>query len=442
MAWSETKKVLDAVDGISGKVIPLQIKVKAPTGSTVTCHKGSVSFSAAVDSDGFAYFDVPSFGTWILEADRGSEHRESSIDCTEHKQYYKEITYTQIYGISRDVTDSSPAWTRTNSAVGKTAVAYVGTSGGHSDFDSLMPWAGMVKETISSGDVMVKIPKFWYRRYKVGNVEHIEIADGEYEGFEVHPAFLRAGHEYPYIYVGAYKTWDSKSLPGKAPQASITRAQFRTNARNKGTGWSIIDLAAVSAIQMLYLVEYANSNSQLKVGRGYCDGNSAAINTGSCDAMYAAGAHTGRPSGTDGKVDVMYRGIEGFWGNVWEWTDGLNFDGGTYWVCNDITKFADDSTSGYTRLSYSGTTNWSSSYIKTEGLDPNNSWAMMPSEAGSGSDTTFLCDGIWSGTGWRVFVRGGSWDNASIAGLFASGVANGSSLSHTNDGSRLLFLPS
>jgi len=442
MSWSETKTILDAVEEVSGKVIPLQIKAQAPVGCTIVCHRGSVSFTEEVDAEGFAYFDVPSFGVWTLDATRGAaDSKTVTVDCTEHKQYLVEISYITIYGIQRDVTDSSPAWTRTNAAVGLTAAAYVGTSGGHSDFDTKMPWSGIVRENVGN-DVMVKIPKFWYRRYKVGNVEHIEIADGEYTGFSVHPAFLKAGHEYPYIYVGAYRTWDSKSQSGKAPQTSITRGTFRSNARNKGTGWGIIDLATVSAIQMLILVEYANNNTQAKIGRGYCDSNSAAINTGSCDSMYAAGAHTGRPSGTDGKTDVIYRGIEGFWGNLWEWTDGLNWNNGTYYVCNDPSKYADDTASNYTQLSYSGATNWNPSYIKTEGFDANNPWAMMPSEAGSGSDTTFMCDGIWSNTGWRVFKRGGVWDNASIAGLFAANVYDASSVAGTNSGSRLLYLPS
>ena len=66
---------------------------------------------------------------------------------------------------------------RTDNAVGMTATASVGATAGHSDFHNAMPWKGMVRETLSTNDVMVKIPKFYYRRYKEGNVEHIQIAD-------------------------------------------------------------------------------------------------------------------------------------------------------------------------------------------------------------------------------------------------------------------------
>ena len=45
---------------------------------------------------------------------------------------------------------------------------------------------------------------------------------------------------------------------------------------------------------------------------------------------------------------------------------------------------------------------------------------MLPAAAGSGSDSTYDCDACWSNTGWRVFVRGGVWDNDSSCGLFTA----------------------
>lgn len=46
----------------------------------------------------------------------------------------------KIYGISRDITQENPSWTRTDDAVGLTATASVGTTAGHSDFDNILPW--------------------------------------------------------------------------------------------------------------------------------------------------------------------------------------------------------------------------------------------------------------------------------------------------------------
>ena len=60
--------------------------------------------------------------------------------------------------------------------------------------------------------------------------------------------------------------------------------------------------------------------------------------------------HTGRASGTDGTTAVQYRHIENPWGNIHEWIDGVNFSDGTVYVCNDHSKFADDTSTNYTSI--------------------------------------------------------------------------------------------
>ena len=58
--------------------------------------------------------------------------------------------------------------------------------------------------------------------------------------------------------------------------------------------------------------------------------------------------HTGRAYGTDGATAVQYRHIENPWGNVFDWVDGVNFNGSTVYVCTDPAKYADDTSDGYT----------------------------------------------------------------------------------------------
>lgn len=419
------------------------IDVTYPAGATLTCSLDSTTYTATTTT-GTYQFQVHKVGTWTVRATNGSESESKQVVITSDGQRESvELSFVKIYGISRDITASSPAWARTDMAVGMTATASVGTSAGSSDFDNAMPWKGMARETVSTNDVMVKIPKFYYRRYREGNIEHIQIADKPAAGFSVHPLFNHEGVESEYAYVGAYKTSsNNKSVTRASPQASQTRARFRTNAKAKGAGWSLIDIAAVSAIQMLMLVEFANNNMQSVIGRGYCDGNSGSLKTGSCDSVPNL---TGRPSGTDGKTGVIYRGIEDFWGNVWEWVDGVNWNNGTYYVCNDPSKYADDTSTGYDQLSYTGSTSWGQSYITEEGLDTSaleNTHIMLPKAAGSGSESTFMCDACWSSTGWRVFQRGGYGANGSACGLFTAHLSDPSSGSNTVLGSRLLYIPS
>lgn len=418
------------------------IIVTAPTGSTVTCAKGT-TVKTATEKNGEWWFRNLDIGEWTLKATLSGQTATQTVNITQFDVYRVTMSFVKIYGISRNVTSSSPVWARTDEAVGKTATASVGTSAGASDFDNCYPWSGIVRETLSTGDVMVKIPRFWYRRYKEGDIEYIKIADKATTGFTLHPLFNHAGIESDCAYVGAYNTSsNNKSVSGARPQVSQTRATFRANAKAKGTGWSLIDIAAVSAIQMLCMVEFATNNVQSAIGVGYAsnDSDSGPLSTGSCNNVANL---TGRPAGTDGKTGVVYRGIENFWGNIWEFVDGVNWNGGTYYVCNNPANYADGTATNYTALSFKGVTNWDASYITEEGLDTgNNPHVMLPSAAGSGSETTYYCDACYSDTGWRVLLHGGRWSTGSGCGLFMIELSYSSSDSGLSFGSRLLYIPS
>ena len=431
------------IGGNGGETVTIFVTGLSET-DTVTVTKDGRKYNGKwVSSENiWSFTKLKGIGTYTVTATNGTD--TVSIQVTielEGQSKSVELQLTKIYGISRDITNSSPEWARTDNAVGMTATATVGTVAGSSDFDDCYPWSGIARETLSTGDVMVKIPKFYFQRYREGNIEHIRIADKATNGFTLHPAFNHGGVEKDYLYVGAYKTTSgNKSISGVRPLVEQTRATMRANAKAKGTGWGIIDIAALSAIQMLILVEFANNDVQSVIGRGYCDNNSRALSTGTCDNVSGL---TGRPAGTDGFVDVVWRGIEGFWGNVWEFVDGVNWSDGTYYVCNDLSKYADDTTTNYTALSFNGTTNWNTTYITQEGLDTgSNPHVMLPSVAGRGSATTGYCDACWSSPGRRVFRRGGAWDDGSYCGLFTANLGIVSSSSVSAIGSRLLYIPS
>ena len=143
----------------------------------------------------------------------------------------------RFYGIKRYFNSIDPRWIRTGLAEGKNATASVGASAGHSDFDNIYPWSGIKRETFPTGDVMVKIPKYWYRRYRENGIEHIDISGNRRTGFTLHPAFKHGGVECDHIYVGAYKTTSgNKSASGESPLVRQTRATMRSNAKSKGAG--------------------------------------------------------------------------------------------------------------------------------------------------------------------------------------------------------------
>lgn len=423
--------------GGSGYDLSAEINVAYPPEAIVTCSLGDRTYTDPSHT-GSHKFRVHKAGTWIVKAASGSKESTREVVIETNGQVVNiELAFSQIFGITRNITNSSPAWARTDKAVGMTATASVGTVAGHSDFDNFMPWSGIKRETLSTGDVMVKIPKFWYQRYITGNIETIKIANAPTEGFAVHPAFNHGGVEKDFVYVGAYKTSDNKfSKKGEVLTTELTRPTARGYAKSKGADWGLIDISTLSAIQMLIIVEFATNDSQSAIGRGNSD-NFASLTSGTCDSVPNL---TGRPSGVNGQTDVVYRGVEGLWGNKHEWIDGINCIDSKYYVCNDPSKYADNTTSNYTALSLTCPTS-GEGYIQTEGCDSNNPYAILPTAVG-GSSSTYYCDYLYTTTGNRAYAHGGFYNAESSAGLFCADCRYFSFSSDSTVGSRLLYIPS
>lgn len=317
----------------------------------------------------------------------------------------------------------------------------VGTGAGSSPFDSYAPWSGMEEYNIvnnavsykkgqsgfsrTGNDTVVYIPEFYYKITESGGKRYFYVADKAATGFTKHPGSGK--------YVGRYNTganYVSKS--GLSPLVNISRATARTGSKSKGSKWGQYDYASWCAVWLLYLVEFADWNSQTAIGRGNVDSGSVKT-TGGTDSMTY---HTGRASGTDGSTQVQYRGIEDPWGNVWEWIDGVNFSDGTVYVCTTPSSYADDTATNYTSA---GTKVQSNGWIKDIGMSSNMPWTFYPITVG-GSETTYISDYAYYGSGWRVLMVGGNYNNGSNAGLFYFNANNTSSNTNSNVGARPLVL--
>ena len=448
------------------------IQVTYNSGAVCTCANGSTTLTAS-DTSGNVIFKVKRAGAWTVSVSKNGQTSTVTVNVSEDGSVTKvSRTSYKVFGISRDITKSSPTWARTDDAVGFTATASVGTVSGSSSFDNCYPWNGIVRETLSTGDVMVKIPRFWYRRYRSGNVEYIKIATdaandfSSYQGFALHPAFNHANVPKDCIYVGAYvSSSDGKSLSGVDAHTYIGKISARKKVQGRGNGWNLLDLSTLSAIQMLILVEFATNNVQTAIGRGNCDNSSRIyLKTGTCDTVPNL---TGRPSGTDGKTNVVWRGLEGLWGNIEVFLDGATYYGGWgftlaggyangWYVCNDPSKYGetDNMLKDFTNLSFSPPST-GTGFITKLGYDPQQPYAMLPSEilsgVSSGSETTYYCDyagGGVGGGGKTVLRSGGASVDKSNAGIFYcdSAIARLNSAGDPENkseswGYRIIFIP-
>ena len=183
----------------------------------------------------------------------------------------------------------------------------------------------------------------------------------------------------------------------------------------------------------MYLVEFADFNSQAKIGNGNVS-TSRALNNGGTDSMTY---HTGRAAGTNGQTAIQYRHFENLWGNVYTWVDGINFNSAQVWVSTNPDSFADDTSNGYTNIGKRAT---QSNYIRSMAVQSAAPWAMFPTALG-GSDSTYVSDYSWYGDGWAVLFVGGGWDDGSSAGLWCFDGYSGSSNSASGIGLRLLWKP-
>lgn len=343
---------------------------------------------------------------------------------------------SKIYGVD-NVGQSAPTLTRTDSAIGRTVT--VGASEIKSDFDRCYPWSDMHEVVDDSGNVFIRIPKFYSRITKNSNGTYKHQLSGyRYEGFTT--LFVDGkGNEIDYVLVGKYEasgtSAKAESKSGKTCLVNVTLPQMRTACKANGEGYQQYDFLIDAIIKELFLIEMATTNSQ-SIMYGYANSNSAAVQTGRTDGVKtASGSDT---SNSDGKHACKYRGIENPWGNIWKWVDGINFHNCGMYICLDPTKYESDKFAP--PYFYVGNSDVDG-YVS--GIEYFDKFPILgfPTE-GNGSTTTHYCDYSYvEQEGDYVLVVGGYWYYGLRAGLWNLYGYNVSSSSGSYFGGRLCYKP-
>ena len=342
--------------------------------------------------------------------------------------------------------------------------------------------------TGADGMVMVEIPKFYVKRTVAGTITTWFVADTALPGFVVHPAFDKDGVEVDYRYYSAYDacafdvsgsayisglnrdnavsntpnvdvtatTGDKlASVSGIYPMVGLTRAQFRTIAANRGTGWRQLDWTLFSAVQVLYLTEYQTFFSQSVLGDGNVNGtyltqdgvqaNSPNSIAGLTNSWGNSSTRGNQPSAgaKPGTAFMSYRGIENFYGNVNNWADGciVNPDGAVsanqarMWWTNNSADFSDSVKTNMTEIAVNLATSndFASAIAATD-------YFFVATSVTGGSASTFTTDRwIGSTSDDRVVRVGGGASGGATAGVFDVGADADSSFAARNVGGRLAF---
>jgi len=244
---------------------------------------------------------------------------------------------------------------------------------------------------------------------------------------------------------------------GTGEALGLTRQLSETYCNNIGsTRWGCENIWTLDALTMLYLVEYANWNSQstsVGIGRGVVDKASgtgfAGENNGAKSADANIGTNgTGTGTGTDGLTPVVYRGIENLWGNVYQFIIGLDIPDAAYRVlkrdgtgspkCPMDAGHYESSVAAPVQYAEPGNLD---SYIKDILYEDLSKYLILPN-LGGGSDSTYLCDRIyWHRAGQtNILLAGGSWGFAAFGGVGGRYAGSVASASGRNYGCRAEFL--
>ena len=425
------------------------------------------------------------------------------------KQFISNPDDLLTYGVEIDTTSSSPTLKRIGNPQlhkslpiqSKMKGCLLDDNGNVTKYLSDIDWTDDQYIDGTKGQVMVEIPKFYYKFETDGDIQRVRISEYPLSGYKLSNTMYVGAYEaslqrstlklcsvynYDADYRGGINKSDYdgtyRSMLGR-PATYISRINFRKYARNRNTAmtnWNILTYQAYKMIYWLYTIEYASLNCQLEynaelTSEGYHQGGLGAGVTnwsGSswknfngyspfipCGHTNSLGNGTGivpyEVKDADGNVLLTtnvprYRGVENPFGHIWKFIDGINIrispeveNGGDglskVYVCQNTSLFSDTNYDGY---DYVGNEARNNGYVKK--LIFGDDGEIMPLEVGGGT-TSYFCDYHYSdiptsAESLRAVLFGGHAYYGSLAGFAYACSHYAPSAAYAYIGSRLCFI--
>lgn len=449
---ANTKLGISPYTCLGTKYIRGSIKVTYPSDATsCTLSKGSEVYSAT--SNPFTFSDLKG-GEWTLEilgADGQNITRKIQITENGVEKTVVITQWSRTMTVKIDLSNSNPetCCTYADDAVGMTpgsaewddffghypVLLQEGVEVNKLNRNNFRQLEDGTPVSIFPGggkDAMIAFPRRGLSINTVGNILTVSMTDADDAPEFEYNAHMRGDTVKDKFYLGAFKGYDSgvrlTSVVDKTPTTSMPISTFRQKAQRGGNGYDICGFYQLTFIQSMYILKYKNLNSQTAVGRGYVDGNSGAADTGgTTDKGMDFGETTGRQQ-------MKLFGIEDFWGNIYEFIDGIFID--SQYNLLTATQNFNDTGSGYTNNGKGGQTANVSGYMTRPRGTTKSGFVIS---AGNGSETTGFCD-HGDAYGGRLASFGGHWGDAGIAGAFRLYVNRSASYAAAACGGRLMYL--
>lgn len=259
-------------------------------------------------------------------------------------------------------------------------------------------------------DIMVKIPKVYWKFDNVSNGYEVRISDKKIDdGWDCY-AHKVNGIEKDFIYVGAYLGYNEggklRSLSNVSPTTSTNLTNFRKYAQAVGEGYQLWNWHTLTLIRILYLILYKNLNSQVALGMGFTStGNKTTTGgTNRKDICYGS---------IDSSIQMCFLGIEDLWGNCRQWVDGIFYNTNKELLIIKDNKTFNDNGNGYKNI---GVVSQVKNGFINSIIHDNNGGAFFPTGFVGGTNV-YYCDMA------RIYanccvVSGGHSSDGNGAGIF------------------------
>lgn len=352
--------------------------------------------------------------------------------------------HPHIYGVKWDwANSSSSALTRTDlSRYFANPSPAVNNGTGSSPFDLIYPWCDMQEIEDAEAGTLISIPKFWYKMTNTDYAYTLQIADAPADGFHVSPAHIDRGDgkgERDVVFVGRYhcdSNYQSKS--GSQPIGGITRATARTNIHALGNTIYQFDYLTMWTIRLLYLVEFANFDSQTQIGYG-CSPNGEKFNMGYTDSMQY---HTGTTQSTRSTYGgTQYRHIEGLWDNVVDFVDGMYYTTDSTYIIKNPSLFGESGGVSIGSKVGAGSELSGNNSVINYAISQDGIPCPIGAEVNDTNFTKYTCDKVTGRSNGVILLCGGAYGQNRTFGLFNDDSWQEASLTGASVGCRLIKLP-
>lgn len=280
------------------------------------------------------------------------------------------------------------------------------------------------------GDVMIEFPRRGVKISKSGKVVTVSMTDEPNSQNFKYYAHQRGSVNKDYFYIGAYlgSVYGSKlrSISNVEPSVNIYFDDFRTYAKNTGSGYGMMGYYQWLFIQVMYVLQYkGNLDSQTVHGIGQ---NAGRTGTGNTKGMMYGTAYTGNP--------LKLFGLEDPWGNISQFVDNYNISAQRH-----VMTTTDDNISNINSYNDVGSCGDIVYGYSTDCMGTTEAGFTPPYNTANGSESTYFCDYVSTYTGNPPAV-GGFYDYASRnSGIFYFSCSLGrSSVYSSVVGTRLCYL--